>query len=307
VSARLSAAHSTPSAKRVPATKAARPAKTGAKRSSAAPPAASPGATANDAAAASSTPSAANAIRQSLVARMAERFGIAPESILATLRATAFKLSCGEVSHEQMMALLAVADQYGLNPFTREIFALQDRGDIVPVVGVDGWSRIINTHPEFDGLEFAQDEASCTCIIYRKDRSHAVKVTEYLGECRRENVAPWQSHPRRMLRHKALIQCARLAFGFAGIYDPDEAERIVCERALAGAHNTRVTPQSAAQANQPAGYTAFEAETLPLMQLKAAEGAAQLAAAFNALPPSPLKKAFWTRHGAALKMLAVQP
>ena len=30
-----------------------------------------------------------------------------------------------------------------------------------------------------------------------------------------------------MLRHKAMIQCARLAFGYAGIYDQDEAERIV--------------------------------------------------------------------------------
>ncbi len=30
-----------------------------------------------------------------------------------------------------------------------------------------------------------------------------------------------------MLRHKALIQCARVAFGFGGIYDLDEAERII--------------------------------------------------------------------------------
>jgi hypothetical protein len=30
-----------------------------------------------------------------------------------------------------------------------------------------------------------------------------------------------------MLRHKAMIQCARLAFSFVGIYDQDEAERIV--------------------------------------------------------------------------------
>ena len=30
-----------------------------------------------------------------------------------------------------------------------------------------------------------------------------------------------------MLRHKAMIQAARLAFGFTGIYDQDEAERIV--------------------------------------------------------------------------------
>ena len=42
------------------------------------------------------------------------------------------------------MALLIVADQYGLNPFTREIFAFDDkRAGIVPVVSVDGWSRIL--------------------------------------------------------------------------------------------------------------------------------------------------------------------
>ena len=31
----------------------------------------------------------------------------------------------------------------------------------------------------------------------------------------------------RMLRHKAMIQCARLTFGFGGIYDDDEAARII--------------------------------------------------------------------------------
>jgi hypothetical protein len=48
-----------------------------------------------------------------------------------------------------------------------------------------------------------------------------------MNECKRNNASPWQTHPKRMLRHKALIQCARLAFGFVGIYDQDEAERIV--------------------------------------------------------------------------------
>ena len=47
-----------------------------------------------------------------------------------------------------------------------------------------------------------------------------------MSECKRSNAGPWQSHPRRMLRHKAMIQCARLAFGYGGIYDQDEAERI---------------------------------------------------------------------------------
>lgn len=161
---------------------------------------------------------------QSLVARMAERFGVDADKMMTTLKATAFK---GEVSNEQMMALLIVAEQYGLNPWTREIYAFPDKGGIVPVVGVDGWSRIINGNDQFDGVDFEQDAESCTCSIYRKDRTHATKVTEYLSECIRPEAKPWKSHPRRMLRHKALIQCARLAFGFVGIYDQDEAERIV--------------------------------------------------------------------------------
>ena len=161
----------------------------------------------------------------SLLAKMASRFSVDPSKMLNTLKATAFK---GDVSNEQMMSLLIVADQYGLNPWTKEIYAFPDRQNgIVPVIGVDGWARIINSHAQFDGMDFEQDDEACTCIIYRKDRAHPVKVTEYMAECRRENVQPWKSHPRRMLRHKAMIQCARLAFGFVGVYDQDEAERIV--------------------------------------------------------------------------------
>jgi hypothetical protein len=47
-----------------------------------------------------------------------------------------------------------------------------------------------------------------------------------MAECKR-NAGPWLSHPYRMLRHKSMIQCARLAFGFVGIYEQDEAERIM--------------------------------------------------------------------------------
>ncbi len=144
--------------------------------------------------------------------------------LIETLKATAFK---GQVSDAQMTALMVVANQYALNPWTKEIYAFPDKNNgIVPVVGVDGWSRIINSHPQFDGIEFEQDSESCTCIIFRKDRNRPIKVTEWMAECKR-GTGPWSSHPKRMLRHKAMIQCARLAFGYGGIYDQDEAERIV--------------------------------------------------------------------------------
>lgn len=158
--------------------------------------------------------------------KLAARFDLGHNGaeLIETLKATAFK---GQVTDAQMTALMVVANQYGLNPWTKEIYAFPDRQNgIVPVVGVDGWARIINDHPQFDGMEFDQDGESCTCAIYRKDRSRPTRVTEFLAECKRD-TAPWKSHPRRMMRHKAMIQAARLAFGYGGIFDQDEAERIV--------------------------------------------------------------------------------
>lgn len=175
--------------------------------------------------------------------KLAATLGLEGDSreLVDTLKATAFK---GQVSDAQMAALLIVASQYRLNPWTKEIYAFPDKNNgIVPVVGVDGWSRIINSHPQFDGMDFEQNNESCTCIIYRKDRGHPIRVTEWLDECKR-GTGPWQSHPKRMLRHKAMIQCARIAFGFVGIYDQDEAERIV-------EAPRDVTPQPAREAEIP--------------------------------------------------------
>lgn len=208
----------------------------------------------------------ANLKPNSLSARMADRFGVDPQEMMTTLKATAFK---GQVSDAQMQALLIVADQYGLNPWTKEIYAFPDKNNgIVPVVGVDGWSRIINTHPQFDGMDFVQDDESCTCIIYRKDRNHPIKVTEWMAECRREGVGPWKSHPKRMLRHKAMIQCARLAFGYTGIFDEDEAQRIV---------EKDVTPAAATVDAGPALETIRNAQSMEELH-------AAFAAAWKELP-----------------------
>lgn len=233
---------------------------------------------------------------------LAKQFNISgsEQELIATLKATAFK---GNVSDAQMAALMLVAGQYGLNPFTKEIYAFPDRNNgIVPVVGVDGWSRIINSDPQFDGMDFEQDDESCTCIIYRKDRSHPIKVTEWMSECKRDGVGPWKTHPKRMLRHKAMIQCARLAFGFVGIYDQDEAERIADAEVTQQA--AMRTPQAAAAQNAPAGYEDYEAQHLQTMRDAAMNGTNALTEAFRNLPKGPHKNAFWQKHNEALKEAA---
>lgn len=166
--------------------------------------------------------------RQSLIVSMAGQYQMDPVQFAKTVRATCMP---GNASDEEFAAFLMVAKQYDLNPVTREIYAFPKKGGgIQPIVGIDGWMNLINSHPSCDGMEF-KDEfgedgklASITCLIHRKDRKHPTMVTEYMAECRRP-TEPWQKWPARMLRHKAAIQCARYAFGFAGIIDPEEAER----------------------------------------------------------------------------------
>ena len=185
-----------------------------------------------------------------LVARFAERYGFREDELLNTLAQTAFRQQNGSVpTREQMLSLLSVADSYGLNPFIRQVWGLSDRrGGVLPVISIDGWTAIMNSYPQSNGMEFYypdeliqfdEDMKPChpwvDCKIYRKDREHAIRVREYLDELYRPAVikngkkfpGPWQTCPKRMLRHKSQIQAIRIAYGLSGLFEPDEAERLL--------------------------------------------------------------------------------
>lgn len=174
--------------------------------------------------------------RKSVIATLADNYGMEAAAFEATLRGTVFP---SNGTREEFAAFVLVAKEYRLNPLLREIYAFPKKGGgIVPIVGIDGWLNLINGHPQFDGMEFDQHDdekgalVAVTCRIYRKDRSHPTVVTEYLDECIR-GTEPWKMK-RRMLRHKAAMQGARYAFGFSGIYDEDEAADIAQVRDVGG-------------------------------------------------------------------------
>jgi phage recombination protein Bet len=161
-------------------------------------------------------------------------------------------------TREQFVSFLAVANEYRLNPLTKEVYAFPTKGGgIQPIVSIDGWLKIINNHPEFDGMEFEDSIGSdgglsaVTCKIYRKDRNHPTSMTEYMVECKGTSE-PWVKWPARMLRHKATIQAARYAFGLSGIIDQDEADRYqsagVIEKDITS-HEPKQYPQSDFEAN----------------------------------------------------------
>jgi phage recombination protein Bet len=166
------------------------------------------------------------------IAVMAQRLNIAEKDLGDIVRKTIMPDSKRvTVSNEQFVSFMAVANEYKLNPLVKEIYAFPAKGGgIQPVVSIDGWIKIITSHPDFDGMEHdyeMDDSGNCisvTCSIYRKSHSRPISATEYLAECLMPTDV-WRKYPRRMLRHKATIQAGRYAFGISGIIDPDEADR----------------------------------------------------------------------------------
>jgi phage recombination protein Bet len=166
------------------------------------------------------------------LASIASRLSIDPNEMQSIVMNTLVAAKKNQaVTNEELVTFLAIANEYKLNPLTKEIYAFANRGAIQPIVSIDGWLKIINSHSQFDGMEFEDSIdangkiVAITCRIFRKDRQRHTEVTEYLNECQGTSE-PWKKWPARMLRHKAAIQAARYAFGLSGIVDPDEADRI---------------------------------------------------------------------------------
>jgi len=123
-----------------------------------------------------------------------------------------------DVPAKTILTLLRSMQSLHLDPLCEEIsFTQYNDGQWQVFITIEGCSKLLNQHPQFNGLVFNQADTLIDgvpewmeCTIYRKDREVPTTVREYLTEVRGENPI-WQKMPRRMLRHRALQQCVRLA------------------------------------------------------------------------------------------------
>lgn len=169
------------------------------------------------------------------LAVIAQNTGASVEDITDVLRGmivSAKNQHGAQATNAELAIVTGVCATYGLNPLVKECAAFVSGGKLSVVVMVDGWYKMVNRRPEFDGVEFDDkfddkgNLASITCRMFIKGRERSVCVTEYMSECKDTKSSVWTKWPARMLRHKAYIQCARMAFGITEIIDDDEASRI---------------------------------------------------------------------------------
>jgi len=148
-----------------------------------------------------------------LVSETANALGIAIEE----LRYWAHEVI---VPENVLKSMLATAKRYQLNPLLGQIdWELDLNGSYAVYIPIDGWIAMIHRESSFKGLAFNQSPEAengipiwMECTIYRSDLSQPITVREYYAELKTDHPV-WQQMPRRMLRHKTLQQCARLAFG----------------------------------------------------------------------------------------------
>ena len=123
-----------------------------------------------------------------------------------------------EVPAKTILAMLRTMQHWHLDPLNEEIgFNQYEDGNWQVFISIDGCSRLLNEHSQFNGLVFNQADTLVEgvpewmeCSIYRRDRIMPITVREYFVEVRNSHDM-WQKMPRRMLRHRALQQCVRLA------------------------------------------------------------------------------------------------
>ena len=123
-----------------------------------------------------------------------------------------------QVPAKAILVLLRSMQSLHLDPLCEEIgFTQFEDGQWQVLITIEGCSKLLNQHPQFNGLVFNQADTLIDgvpewieCTIHRKDREVPTTVREYLTEVRGE-TSIWQKMPRRMLRHRALQQCVRLA------------------------------------------------------------------------------------------------
>ena len=121
---------------------------------------------------------------------------------------------------QTLLALLRLSRANHLDPLKEEVaLALYEDGHLQAYITVEGYSKMLNCHPAFNGIAFTESPETANgipiwmeCTIYRKDRGLPIVIREYFEEVKGEQ-AIWQKMPRRMLRHRTLQQCARLAMG----------------------------------------------------------------------------------------------
>lgn len=132
------------------------------------------------------------------------------------------------LTEPEFMLFAEMCRATGLNPATKEIWAIKANGRLQLMTGINGFLRIANSHAQFDGMEVSFDWdgkqlVSCTVKVHRKDRKFPSVATAYWSEYSKKTPV-WAQMPTVMLSKCAKSLAIREAFiqELGGLYTAEE-------------------------------------------------------------------------------------
>jgi phage recombination protein Bet len=141
--------------------------------------------------------------------------------VIDTIRQTV----CKGATDAQLRMFLEVCRRTGLDPFLKEISFIAERGIIM--AGRDGYLRIANENPAFDGMEtrVERDEwgmpVKAVCTVWRKDRSHPTICEAYYNEYTKASQV-WKQYPSAMIGKVAEVLALKRSFAINGVVTEEE-------------------------------------------------------------------------------------
>lgn len=131
---------------------------------------------------------------------------------------------CKGSTDAQFRMFVEICKGTGLNPFLKEIW-------FVPGVGImagrDGYLRVANEHPQFDGMETTVERdaqglpVKATCKVWRKDRNHPISCEAFYNEYRKESPV-WKTYKSAMIAKVAEVLALKRSFSINGVVTEDE-------------------------------------------------------------------------------------
>lgn len=129
----------------------------------------------------------------------------------------------------ELAMFLELCKSSGLNPFKREVWCIKAGNRAQIMVGLNGYLKIANSHPQFDGMEIELNSTdkgeliSATCKVHRKDRKYPSTGIAIMKEYKKSTPI-WTQMPSVMLSKVAKCIAIREAFPLetAGTYAEEE-------------------------------------------------------------------------------------
>lgn len=172
-----------------------------------------------------------------------------PENLrlLSLIKSTAAK----DATDDELRLLLYLSKEYGLDPLKKEIYLIKYGGKCTFLTSRDGYLKIANRDPNFDGLEsdvvYVGDKITkradgsllieygenhlvksklhgAFCTVFRKDRSmHTAVYVPFMDYYKKGQM--WDQYSNAMILKVAESMALKRAFALSGLVSEEEIKK----------------------------------------------------------------------------------